>query len=79
MSTVRHENVRTEPRDGGVGALRSWDGIPARIFLQPVAAPSVLGLFGFGAATFMVAANLAGWPAGDDPGRHGRREHVRRP
>lgn len=62
MSTVRHdETVRTEPRNGDVGALRSWDGIPARIFLQPVAAPSVLGLFGFGAATFMVAANLAGW------------------
>ena len=61
MSTVRHENVRTEPRNGDAGALRSWDGIPARIFLQPVAAPSVLGLFGFGAATFMVAANLAGW------------------
>ena len=32
-----------------------------RVFLQPVAAPSVLGLFGFAGATFMVAANLAGW------------------
>lgn len=32
-----------------------------QISLQPVAAPSVLGLFGFAAATFMVAANLAGW------------------
>ncbi|WP_433288037.1 acetate uptake transporter [Pseudonocardia sp. CA-142604] len=31
------------------------------IALSPVAAPSVLGLFGFAAATFMVAANLAGW------------------
>jgi uncharacterized protein len=41
--------------------MRDWDGIPARIFLQPVAAPSVLGLFGFAGATFMVAANLAGW------------------
>jgi len=61
MSTVRHETVRTEPRNGDVDALRSWDGIPARIFLQPIAAPSVLGLFGFGGATFMVAANLAGW------------------
>jgi|GEM_PF-360835 len=34
---------------------------PARIFLQPIAAPSVLGLFGFSAATFMVGAYYAGW------------------
>ncbi|HET8979378.1 MAG TPA: GPR1/FUN34/YaaH family transporter [Solirubrobacteraceae bacterium] len=32
-----------------------------RIFLQPVAAPSILGLFGFASSTFMVAAFLAGW------------------
>src|SRR5579875_3673043 len=32
-----------------------------RVFLQPIAAPSILGLFGFAGATFMVAANLAGW------------------
>ncbi|GIH12814.1 acetate uptake transporter family protein [Rugosimonospora africana] len=31
------------------------------IALSPVAAPSVLGLFGFGASTFIVATNLAGW------------------
>lgn len=31
------------------------------IVLSPVAAPSVLGLFGFAAATFMVATNFAGW------------------
>src|SRR5918911_1003392 len=37
------------------------DGVAARVFLQPIAAPSVLGLFGFGVATFMVAANVAGW------------------
>jgi hypothetical protein len=29
--------------------------------LQPVAAPSVLGLFGFAVATFAVTANLVGW------------------
>ncbi|MEU3454648.1 GPR1/FUN34/YaaH family transporter [Micromonospora sp. NPDC006766] len=33
----------------------------AQISLQPVAAPSILGLFGFAAATFIVATNLAGW------------------
>ena len=32
-----------------------------RVVLSPVAAPSILGLFGFAAATFIVAANLAGW------------------
>ena len=31
------------------------------IFLRPIAAPSVLGLYGFAGATFIVAANLAGW------------------
>ena len=36
-------------------------GAPARIYLQPIAAPSILGLFGFAGATFMVAANMAGW------------------
>jgi succinate-acetate transporter protein len=35
------------------------------ISLQPVAAPSILGLYGFAASTFIVAANLAGW-YGDD-------------
>ncbi|GIG95039.1 hypothetical protein Pma05_16120 [Plantactinospora mayteni] len=33
----------------------------AHISLQPVAAPSILGLFGYSAATFVVATNLAGW------------------
>jgi uncharacterized protein len=33
----------------------------ARVFLQPIAAPSILGLFGFAGATFIVAAHLAGW------------------
>jgi succinate-acetate transporter protein len=32
-----------------------------RVFLQPIAAPSILGLAGFAGATFMVASNLAGW------------------
>ncbi len=32
-----------------------------RLVLTPVAAPSILGLFGFASATFMVASLLAGW------------------
>jgi succinate-acetate transporter protein len=39
---------------------RDWAS-RTRIFLTPVAAPSILGLFGFASATFMVAAYLAGW------------------
>jgi succinate-acetate transporter protein len=37
------------------------DGLTPRVVLQPIAAPSILGLFGFAGATFIVAANLAGW------------------
>jgi hypothetical protein len=33
----------------------------ARVFLQPIAAPSILGLYGFAAATFIVTAYLVGW------------------
>jgi succinate-acetate transporter protein len=32
-----------------------------RISLQPVAAPSILGLFSFGAAAFVIGAHLAHW------------------
>ncbi len=35
-----------------------------RIWLQPVAAPSILGLYGFAGATFMVAAHMAHWFGG---------------
>src|SRR5579871_651592 len=33
----------------------------ARIFLQPIAAPSILGLFGLAGATFIVAARMVHW------------------
>lgn len=33
----------------------------AQIWLQPLAAPSILGLYGFAGATFMVAAHMAHW------------------
>jgi len=44
-------------------ATQLHDGTPysTTVFLQPLAAPSILGLFGFAGATFIVAANLAGW------------------
>ncbi|MGN6663045.1 MAG: acetate uptake transporter family protein [Solirubrobacterales bacterium] len=36
-----------------------------RVVLQPIAAPSILGLFGFAGATFIVAAHAAGWYGGE--------------
>lgn len=33
----------------------------AQVFLQPIAAPSILGLYGLAGATFMVAAQMAHW------------------
>jgi succinate-acetate transporter protein len=32
-----------------------------RVFLQPIAAPSILGLYGLAGATFMVAAQMCHW------------------
>jgi uncharacterized protein len=37
------------------------EGVPAQVYLQPIAAPSILGLYGFAGATFMVAAHIAHW------------------
>jgi succinate-acetate transporter protein len=51
------------PRTNGGSATldhREWVD-HTRVFLQPIAAPSILGLFGFAGATFMVAAHMAGW------------------
>jgi succinate-acetate transporter protein len=46
--------------NGATGELREWRD-HTRVFLQPIAAPSILGLFGFSVATFMVTAYLVGW------------------
>jgi len=46
--------------NGVSGELTEWRD-HARVFLQPIAAPSILGLYGFAAGTFMVTANLVGW------------------
>ena len=51
----------------GAGELRDWQR-STRVFLQPIAAPSILGLFGFAGATFIVAAHLAGWYGGPTSG-----------
>ncbi|MFD2419685.1 acetate uptake transporter family protein [Amycolatopsis pigmentata] len=46
---------------GGDGMEYSFWREHTHINLSPVAAPSILGLFGFAVSTFMVAANMAGW------------------
>jgi hypothetical protein len=50
-------------RTAAAGLDDTWeDGFARpRVFLQPIAAPSILGLAGFAGATFMAASNLAGW------------------
>jgi uncharacterized protein len=40
------------------------ESVPAQIYLQPISAPSILGLYGFAGATFMVAAHMAHWFGG---------------
>jgi succinate-acetate transporter protein len=45
---------------GGERDVSFWRS-HTQISLQPMAAPSILGLYGLAAATFMVGANLAGW------------------
>ncbi|MGH9102782.1 MAG: acetate uptake transporter family protein [Acidimicrobiales bacterium] len=46
--------------DGDGSEFQLWRD-RSRIVLSPVAAPSILGLYGFAGATFMVSSNLAGW------------------
>lgn len=46
--------------NGNAAEFDRWRS-STRVVLQPIAAPSILGLFGFAGATFMVATNLAGW------------------
>lgn len=44
----------------GHNTLDGWRS-DTRVVLQPIAAPSILGLFGLAGATFVVAAHLARW------------------
>jgi hypothetical protein len=47
--------VTHQATNGTTGEFREWRD-HARVFLQPIAAPSILGLYGFSAATFIVTA-----------------------
>jgi succinate-acetate transporter protein len=57
---VSHTTTNGSPEAGAAPELAFWRE-HTHINLSPVAAPSILGLFGFAASTFMVAANMAGW------------------
>ena len=64
MGRERTANFGQNLRDSSATSGHNTDGRPGSLtqaFLQPVAAPSILGLFGFAAATFMVSAHVAGW------------------
>jgi uncharacterized protein len=54
-------SIEERRRTAEAGVSGEQDRFPARVFLQPIAAPSILGLAGFAGATFIVASNLAGW------------------
>lgn len=61
MSTQSQPHSRSAANgNGSVADFDHWRD-STRVFLQPIAAPSILGLFGFSLATFMVSTNLAGW------------------
>ena len=55
MSTVQ---ARIPPLSGADGSTNGW---ATRVTLQPIAAPSALGLAGFSVATLMVATIQAKW------------------
>jgi uncharacterized protein len=59
MSAVTPPVAATTGRNGH-NTLDGWRS-DTRVVLQPIAAPSILGLFGFAGATFIVAAFLARW------------------
>ena len=65
-SRTRNEQVRPEQVGNGHERYDATLAPPARVFLQPIAPPSILGLYGFAGATLIVAANQAGLYGGSD-------------
>lgn len=55
-----HEGAARESGTTTAEERAAWEA-RTRVVLSPVAAPSILGLFGLSAATLVVASNLAGW------------------
>src|SRR5262249_44815103 len=66
---MRTLDERRQDAFAGVEESAWEDGFARpRVFLQPIAAPSILGLAGFAGATFIIASNLAGWRGTPDSG-----------
>jgi succinate-acetate transporter protein len=61
MSASQDTMTMNRPATRTAEARTEESEAKAEIVLQPIAFPSILGLFGFAGATFVVAANLAGW------------------
>ena len=55
MSVLEQRDTQTAPVTGATYVNGDEPAFPTRIVLQPIAAPSVLGWFGFAGATFIVA------------------------
>jgi uncharacterized protein len=49
-----------------IGPIDPTPRVQQDIVLEPIAAPSILGLYGFAGATFIVAAHMAGWFGGPE-------------
>lgn len=60
VNTVRTIDYETNGASQEDEEHRFWRN-QSRLVITPTSAPSVLGLFGFSAATLIVAGNLAGW------------------
>jgi len=61
---VMSRDVEKAPADLAARASSNGhaaDPLPGRIVLEPIAAPSILGLFGLATASFVVGAHVAGW------------------
>ena len=62
--------VRDHDEGGGIGRASKEESMseqageghaPARVYLQPIGAFTILGLYAFAGSTLIVAAELAGW------------------
>src|SRR4051812_38333203 len=57
---TRERSYLLDGNTAGAAGSEQWQE-RARLVLTPVAAPSILGLFGFFAATLLVGSNMAHW------------------
>jgi succinate-acetate transporter protein/CBS domain-containing protein len=58
VGTVSLAELATRVSGNGFAATSP---LPARVFLQPIAAPSIMGFFALATGTFLVGSQMAGW------------------